>query len=131
MHFSAQVHRHLDWRNALEWISFPPFLVLESQGQVIAALGCPPDPPNVAWMRLFVNSGKVSIQESWQILWGSVRADLTPRGKFGVAAIVLQEWFQDLLISSGFTSHQSIVMLEREGVISDDQALPEGISMRE
>jgi len=130
MHFSAQVHRHLDWRNPLEWISSPPFIVLESQGQVIAALGCPPDPPTVAWIRLFVNSGKVSIQESWQILWESVRADLTPRGQFIVAAIVLQEWFQGLLISSGFTSHQSIVMLERGGVISDDQVLPEGISMR-
>ena len=45
IHFSPHVHRHLDWRNPLDWIGSPPFFVIESQGQVVAALGCPPDPP--------------------------------------------------------------------------------------
>ena len=130
IHFSSHVHRHLDWRNPLDWIGSPPFFVLESQGQVIAALGCPPDPPSVAWVRLFVNSGKVPVQESWQMLWDIARAELVRKGQFVAAAIVLQEWLHDLLLFSGFTSHQSIIMLERDGGNPAGMALPSEITMR-
>jgi len=130
IHFSSHVHRHLDWRSPLDWIGSPPFFVLESQGQVVAALGCPPDPPTVAWVRLFVNSGKIPVQESWQMLWDRAFAELTHKGQFVPAAIVLQEWLHDLLLSSGFASRQSIVMLERDGGTPAEMALPSEISMR-
>ncbi len=130
IHFSSNVHRHLDWRGPLEWIGTPPFYVLESHGEVLAALGCPPEPPTVAWIRLFVNSGRIPIQEAWQILWGRAFSELKQKGKFVFAAIVLQEWLRDLLISSGFTSHQSIIMLDRDGGISNDRLLPPEIRLR-
>jgi ribosomal-protein-alanine N-acetyltransferase len=130
IHFSPHVHSHLDWRSPLDWIGSPPFFVLESQGQVVAALGCPPDPPSVAWVRLFVNSGKIPVQESWQILWDRVHADLVQKGQFVTAAIVLKDWLHDLLLSKGFTSRQSIVMLERDGETPAEMALPPEISMR-
>jgi ribosomal-protein-alanine N-acetyltransferase len=130
IHFSSQVHRHLDWRSPLDWIGSPPFFVLESQGQIVAALGCPPDPPSVAWVRLFVNSGKIPVQESWQMLWDKAHAELAHKGQFVAAAIVLQEWLHDLLLSSGFASRQSIVMLERDGGVPAEMALPPDISMR-
>jgi len=115
IHFSPHAHRHLDWRSPLDWIGSPPYFVIESLGQVIAALGCPPDPPAVAWVRLFVNSGKIPVQESWKLLWDKTHGELIGNGQMMVAAIVLQEWLEDVLISSGFTTHQSIVMLERDG----------------
>jgi ribosomal protein S18 acetylase RimI-like enzyme len=115
MHFSQQVHRHLDWRNPLDWIGSSPYYILEDQEGLLAALGCPPDPPKVAWIRLFVNSGKISAQESWQILWEKARKELMGKGEIVVAAIVLQEWSEDLFRGNEFSSHQSIVMLEREG----------------
>ncbi len=130
IHFSSNVHRHLDWRGPLEWIGSPPFYVLESQGEVIAALGCPPEPPTVAWVRLFVNSGRIPLNESWQLLWDRAFADLSLKGKCVIAAIVLQDWLRELLISSGFTSHQSIVMLERDGGVSSGKPLPTEISLR-
>jgi ribosomal protein S18 acetylase RimI-like enzyme len=130
IHFSSDVHRHLDWRNPLEWIGTPPFFVIESQGQVIAALGCPPEPPSVAWMRLFVNSGRIPLQESWHLLWEKARGELAPKGQIISAAIVLQEWLRELLLSSGFTCHQSIVMLEREGGNPVEGTLSAEISLR-
>jgi ribosomal protein S18 acetylase RimI-like enzyme len=130
IHFSPQVHRHLDWRSPLDWIGSPPFFVIESQGQVVAALGCPPEPPSVAWMRLFVNSGKIPVQDAWHILWDRAHAELAHKGKFVAVAIVLQDWLQGLLVSSGFTSRQSIVMLEREDRVPLDETLPPGVSMR-
>jgi ribosomal-protein-alanine N-acetyltransferase len=35
-----------------------------------------------------------------------------------VAAILLQDWLEEILLPSGFTSHQSIIMLEREGSLA-------------
>lgn len=130
IHFSSNVHRHLDWRGPLEWLGSQPFYVLEIQGEVIAALGCPPEPPTVAWIRLFVNSGRIPVLEAWQLLWGKAYGDLSQKGKFVFAAIVLQDWLRDLLISSGFTSHQSIVMLERDGGVATGKPLPPEISLR-
>jgi ribosomal-protein-alanine N-acetyltransferase len=130
MHFSPTIHRHLDWRYPLDWIGSPPFFVLENQGQIISALACPPDPPLVAWVRLFVNSGKMSIDESWRMLWDVARLDLAPKGGFMVAAIVLQEWYHSLLLTSGFFSRQSIVMLERDEQAPIGASLPAGFSIR-
>jgi len=130
IHFSSHVHRHLDWRNPLDWIGSPPFFVLESQGQIVGALGCPPDPPCVAWIRLFVNSGTIPVQESWQMLWNRARSELDRKGQFISAAIVLQKWFLQLLQSSGFTCRQSIAMLERNGGPPVEMALPQEISLR-
>ena len=115
MHFGPYVHRHLDWRYPLDWIGSPPFYVLENQGQISAALACPPDPPLAAWVRLFVNSGKIPLQEAWQTLWTAARFDLSHKSQVTIAAIVLQEWYHDILLASGFTSRQLIVMLERDG----------------
>jgi ribosomal protein S18 acetylase RimI-like enzyme len=130
MHSSPTVHRHLDWRYPMEWIGSPPFFVLEDQGQIISALACPPDPPSIAWVRLFVNSGKLPIDESWQMLWDAARLDLAHKQGFTVAAIVLQDWYGPLLITSGFINRQSIVMLERDGQASLDISLPAGFVIR-
>ena len=130
MHFSPHVHRHLDWHYPLDWIGSPPFYVLENQGQIYATLACPPDPPLVAWVRLFVNSGRMPFEEAWQTLWEAARLDLARKGRFIAAAIVLQEWYHGLLLASGFSSRQSIVMLEREEQILSGASLPTGLSIR-
>ena len=64
------------------------------------------------------------------MLWERVRVELVPSGQFVAAAIVLQEWLQDLLLSSGFASRQSIVMLERDGGTPAEMAFSPEISMR-
>jgi ribosomal protein S18 acetylase RimI-like enzyme len=130
MQTSQYIHRHLDWRYPLDWIGSSPFFILESRGQIISALACPPDPPLVAWVRLFVTSGKISLEESWHALWDATRLDLARKGRFTTAAIVLQEWFHRLLFASGFSSRQSIVMLEREERMPIRAALPAGFTIR-
>jgi len=127
---SPYVHRHLDWRSPLDWIGTSPFHVIEQQGQIIASLGCPPEPPTVAWIRLFVNSGKIPLQDAWQMLWDKARAELSRSGQFIAAAIILQDWLHKLLSSSGFNSRQSIVMLERDGGIPADMDLQAGVTLR-
>jgi ribosomal protein S18 acetylase RimI-like enzyme len=130
IHASPHVHRHLDWRYPLDWIGSPPFYVLENQGRLQAALACPPDPASVVWVRLFVVSGELPPNEAWQPLWEVARLDLVRRGSFTVAAIILQDWFPNLLEVSGFASRQSIVMLERDGPSELEASLVPGFSIR-
>ena len=130
LRISPYIHRHLDWRYPLDWIGSSPFLVLESGELIISTLACPPDPPNIAWVRLFVTSGMISLEESWQTLWEAARLDLANRGQFLAAAIVLQDWHHNLLRASGFSSQQSIVMLERDGQKPIDGSLPAGLTIR-
>jgi ribosomal protein S18 acetylase RimI-like enzyme len=130
IHFENYVHRHLDWRNPLDWIGVQPYLVVEQDGLVTAALACPPDPPQVAWIRLFVNSNKLPLKEAWDILWASAQASLRRNGNARVAVIALKDWFRGLLNDSGFVVCQQIVIFERgEGMVAQE-ACPPGIKIR-
>src|ERR1051326_3337358 len=60
MRYEPQVHSHLDWKPAEEWLGTQPYLVAERGRRIIGALACPPDPPNAAWLRLFVAVSDVS-----------------------------------------------------------------------
>jgi ribosomal protein S18 acetylase RimI-like enzyme len=127
--YGPHVHRHLDWRSPLDWIGSSPFLVAEEEGDPVAAFACPPDPPGVAWLRLFADSDRVPFAEAWQVLWEAARAQLAGKRAI-VAAIVLQEWLQKLLVESGFSNPQNIVMLERDLPSAGPAILPEGVRLR-
>jgi ribosomal-protein-alanine N-acetyltransferase len=141
IHFEPLVHRHLDWRAPLDWIGYQPFLALEQDKRLISALACPPDPPGVAWIRLFAVASGIAEAESWQSLWpralnrlagGSVLS-----GDFGeprrtteaqtggeprdpaqfakvdtfIGAIPLQNWFRNLLEASDFHQVNEVILM--------------------
>jgi ribosomal-protein-alanine N-acetyltransferase len=110
--FESRLHRHLDWRSPLEWLGSPFYWALEEDGHITAALACPTEREHIAWVRLFVYSGRWSAESAWNMIWGTAREDIARAGGAQVAAIAIQPWFQDVLTGSGFESHQQIVMLE-------------------
>jgi ribosomal-protein-alanine N-acetyltransferase len=112
IHTGKHVHRHLDWRDPVSWIGSPPFLVMEEGSQILAALACPPDPPGIAWLRLFVQNGNDPGNDAWKELWGAAQHELACHPGTTAAAIVLEEWILPILKGSGFQPHQQIVMLE-------------------
>ncbi len=114
VHFETYVHRHLDWRPPLDWMGYHPYLVAEGQHGLLGALVCPPDPPDVAWIRLFAISSEWSVTEAWQHLWPQAQYQLSKRGDIHVAAIPLQEWFRNLLGKSQFHLAHNIVVLTWE-----------------
>ena len=115
IHFEAFSHRHLDYRPPLDWVGKEPFLVLEDNKRIEAALACPPDPPEVSWLRLFTVSTQTSPMEVWEHLWQEALNILVDvyRIKF-IAAIPLFHWFESILKHSHFEQTNSIVMLNRE-----------------
>lgn len=131
LYFESYVHRHLDWRTPLDWLGASEYWVAEQGGLVNAALACPPDPENVAWIRLFVRSNLVSGRQAWHVLWETAKASLSDRYGITIAAIVLHEWFQQLLQESGFVERQKIVLLEHTHASFSERPIPPGVAIRQ
>ncbi|HEY3474580.1 MAG TPA: N-acetyltransferase [Anaerolineales bacterium] len=110
--FESRLHRHLDWRSPLEWLGAPFYWALEEDGQITAALACPPEREGIAWVRLFVYTGRWSAESAWGMIWATARDEIARAGGAKVAAIAIQPWFQDVMAASGFENRQQIVMLE-------------------
>lgn len=111
IHFETYVHRHLDWRTPLEWIGTQPFIISERNDQLLGALACPPDPPNIAWIRLFAVSSRIQLREGWDLLWEEAKRILSKNHTSKILAIPLQEWFRKLLVSSMFEHIRNVVIL--------------------
>jgi ribosomal protein S18 acetylase RimI-like enzyme len=112
IHFQTLVHRHLDWRPPLDWIGQQPFLLVERNHLLLSALACPPDPPGVAWIRLFVVSSGMQVGRAWDQLWPAARAQLIREAKATVVAVIpLQRWFRSLLDSSEFLFTHNVMVL--------------------
>lgn len=115
MFHEANLHRHLDWRTPLDWLGSPNYWVLDEGKRISAALACPEDPSQVAWIRLFGYLSHLSAAEAWYPLWEMVHATAVDQNNAQVAAIVVKHWFQNILFSSGFKLKQNIVLLELRG----------------
>lgn len=114
IHFSTNVHRHLDWQAPLDWFGHSPYLVAERNDKIISTLVCPPDPPEVAWIRLFAASTEITTGEAWDHLWPAALDSLAHQQECHIAAIPIQRWFRQLLEHNQFTHAHNIVMLTWE-----------------
>lgn len=131
IYYEANTHRHLDWRSALEWVGSPNYWVLEDNGRIIAALACPEDPQHAAWIRLFSHHQNFSGIEAWSALWEVAREETmqsNPQAK--IAAIVVKQWFQNILLSSGFELTQNIILLQLNIENAEPLPMPQGMRIR-
>lgn len=128
--FQNHAHRHLDWRHPLDWLGSPYFWLIEENGRALAALACPPDPPGIAWVRLFVFSGQISAVEAWSTLWEKARGEIVCNGGAQVAVIAMQGWMSELLARTDFDHLQDIIMLEWRGRPILQPSLPAGVTLR-
>jgi len=129
--FEGCVHRHMDWREAQDWICFPPYLILESIDSPttskaetsrkplkleLAMLACPPDPGEVAWIRIFAFLPTlIRPREAWEQLWPPVQAALVEARVQDAAALVAERpWMENNLQSSGFKHTHNVVSMIRE-----------------
>ena len=105
------LHRHLDWRDTLAWLGRQPFWVYEDRQQIQAALACPAEPPEVAWVRLFAVSMHTSPDRAWQQMFEQSLAYFNEQAQSPViASLALREWYEDLLRRNGFQHHQDIIV---------------------
>ncbi len=111
IHFGSYIHQHLDWKPALDWIGSKPYLVAEKSGEICAALACPPDLPEITWIRLFASSPSMNVSRAWQLLWERAADEIIKMGEYSVAVISLQGWFTSLLEASQFEHIDNVIVL--------------------
>jgi len=129
--YESNNHRHLDWHSPLEWIGSPNYWVLEEDGRITAALACPEDPPHMAWVRFFGHHQNLPGHQAWSALWEVARSEVTHANtQTYVAAIVVKQWFQTFLLSSGFELKQNIILLELMNGNIRFFSTPQGIRIR-
>lgn len=131
IYYESNTHRHLDWRSVLDWIGSQNYWVMEEGGLITATLACPADPPLVAWIRLFAYHPHLSGTEAWSALWKVAYPEIVsvnPQAQ--VAAIVVKQWFQNILLASGFTVKQNIVLLQLSGENIKTLHAPQQIRIR-
>ena len=126
---AAFVHRHLDWRNTLEWLDDKPFLVLTENDLINAVLAIPPDPPGIAWVRCLATNKSYDLESAWRILFPYAKTFLDSQ-KAEVYAVGLEEWFCRLLDNQGFQIKQRIVVLSWDHHIHSIPSLPQEILIR-
>ncbi len=104
----------------------------ETDHNLEAVLACPPDPPKIAWIRIFAASNLISPKSVWDLLLGSSIPILNVmNADYRLVALALQDWFEALLINSGFATYQNIVVLEWNGKMPANIPIPEPIIIRE
>ncbi len=107
------IHRHLDWHPPLSWLGKQPFYVLElNEGEILAALACPPDTAGLVWLRLFAAAPGISPQRAWQVLWPAARDWLREnRPGTEVNSLAVSSELEGLLLKGGFREISRVVSL--------------------
>ncbi|HUF39814.1 MAG TPA: GNAT family N-acetyltransferase [Anaerolineales bacterium] len=108
-------HRHMDWAQPLDWLGRDPYLIAQKLGRTAALLACPPDPPEVAWIRAFAVNSLIAPEQAWDLLWRAALQSLHRiEGVERALTIVMEDWYQELLVRSGFKHSVNIRMLSWE-----------------
>jgi ribosomal protein S18 acetylase RimI-like enzyme len=89
-----------------------PYYVLEAGERLNAALASPPDPPGVAWVRIFAVATRLDPNEAWTNLWTQTKERLAELEVESVAAIPLHDWFLKILANSKFLQAHHVVVLD-------------------
>lgn len=104
------LHRHLDWTPLLDWVDKFPFLLTENDNNLQGLLACPPDPPDILWIKCFACLYKKDSQITFQTLLEHVTQAENLQAKT-LYAIGLQDWFIQLLKDNHFHEFQDVVVL--------------------
>jgi ribosomal protein S18 acetylase RimI-like enzyme len=106
------VHRHLGWGSPLDQLGSEPFLILEDDSGILAALACPPDEDNITWLQLFAAAPGMSIRRCWQALWPQANSilQMTPSVST-VNSLVIRNELDELLSRAGFKIIDQVVVL--------------------
>jgi len=128
--FEYYIHRHLDWRTPLDWLGYRPYWLIERKRRALAALACPPDPPEIAWVRFFACTSAYEPETAWRLLFEKAKTDLDASKNEGMAGLALQDWFGQILRTHGFHHHQDIVVLAWETSAPRPVPSPPGVLIR-
>lgn len=119
-----RVHVHLDWRPVEDWLGQAPFGLVERGQRLLAALACPPGPPDTAWIRLLAFVNNVDPLSLWKLLWPPASEQLRAQQVGVVAALSIEDWIDPLLLAAKFERTHAVVVLARRGELALERHRP-------
>jgi ribosomal protein S18 acetylase RimI-like enzyme len=125
-----QIHRHLDWFTALDYLGKEPYLLEVADSQIFAVLCAAPENEKVAWVRVYGVMKNLPEDDPWNRLLPHALSHLKKIGIKRLAALSLHSWFESLLNASEFRNRQNIVVLEWEGALPQKNRLNNQILIR-
>ena len=131
IHFGTYVHQHLDWMSPMDWIGKQPYLVIENREGILATLACPPDLPEITWIRLFAVNSSINIDKAWRLLWARSCEEFLLKGKIQVTALSMQSWFTAILEASKFKQTDNVIVLINERSTEIREPYPALIKIRQ
>jgi ribosomal protein S18 acetylase RimI-like enzyme len=105
-------HVHLDWLDPTNLIDEEPFILASSGETAVGTLGCPPDHPKAAWVRTFAAAEGTEVEKIWEILWTEGCSRLLDLNVEHVAALALENWFEQLVQKAGFKRTNTVIFYE-------------------
>jgi len=105
-------HVHLDWLDPTNLIDEEPFILASSGETAVGTLGCPPDHPDAAWVRTFAAAEGTEVEHLWEILWAEGSSRLLDQNVEHVAALALENWFEQLVQNAGFKRTNTVIFYE-------------------
>jgi ribosomal protein S18 acetylase RimI-like enzyme len=118
-------HQHLDWASALSLLDSQPYLMAEERGLPVGCLACPPDPPGVAWIRVFGSASGYQLEEVWSALWDHVIESAGSMGIERAAALSLHSWLESLLTDCGFVQDNAVLFMAWDAGLPDLPQTPD------
>jgi ribosomal-protein-alanine N-acetyltransferase len=126
------MHRHLDWRDSMEWLGREPFWIMEEDKEIQAVLACPPEPVQVAWVRLFAVAMHTSPDRAWKRLFEHVLDTLQNLKQSPlITSLALRDWYKELIMRNGFHHYQDIVVFMFDTTPPPPPKLEDGFELRE
>ncbi len=123
------VHKHLDWKDVLEWVEEEPFLLHFNGDRLTGILSCAADPPGVNWIHCYAALHQTDLQETFT----GFLTELQQKYRHSVTSLFsvgLQDPFCKLLEKTGFSNKQNIVVLAWNGESPPVLRCPPGILVR-
>lgn len=112
---ASHKHLHFDWLNVLDLLNEAPFLIALQKEKPVACLACQPDPPQVAWIRLFAVMKDVPKYPVWDRLWKAAAERAVKLGARKAVALATVDWFIPFLTGSGFQETNEVIFFKWDG----------------
>lgn len=112
---ASHKHLHFDWLNVLDLLDEAPFLIALKKEKPVACLACQPDPPQVAWIRLFAALKDVPKYPVWGRLWKAAAESAVKLGATQAVALATKDWFIPFLIDCGFRETNEVIFFKWDG----------------
>jgi N-acetylglutamate synthase-like GNAT family acetyltransferase len=112
---ASHKHLHFDWLNVLDLLDEAPFLIAINKERPVACLACQPDPPQVAWIRLFAALKDVPKYSVWDRLWKAAAESAVKLGASQAVALATMDWFIPFLKDSGFQETNEVIFFKWDG----------------